>query len=334
MTIKDLAAKTGYSLGTISRVLNNQAHVSEQAREVILKAAQESGFRLNANARQLKQQHSNSILVLCKGRGNELYEELLVIIQSRFAQTQHPVIIDYIDESENVVRRAIQLCPEKKPVGILFLGGNRDEFLEDFHRISVPCVLVTGHAEQFPFPNLSSVTSDDVLSASIAIDHLVEQGHRNIVVVGGHRDYSDITQQRYQGCLQAFQRNDISFREDRDYETCRYTYEEGYRAATELLRRNDSFTALFAMSDVMAIGAIRALRDQGRQVPEDVSVVGLDGLSIGAYTVPRLSTVAQSARELANKSVDLLLQGISNKEVGHVTVPVSLQKRESVKALL
>ena len=117
MTIKDLAAKTGYSVGTISRVLNNQSHVSEQAREVILRAAQECGFHLNANAKQLKQQHSNSILVICKGRANELFDTMLVTLQSRAAQAGFPLIVDYLDESENVVKRALRLCPEKKAPG-------------------------------------------------------------------------------------------------------------------------------------------------------------------------------------------------------------------------
>ena len=82
MTIKDLAAQTGYSVGTVSRVLNHQPHVSELAREIILKAAEESGFQLNENARQLKQQQSNSLLVICKGNYNELFDELLIAIQS------------------------------------------------------------------------------------------------------------------------------------------------------------------------------------------------------------------------------------------------------------
>ena len=330
MTIKDLAAITGYSVGTVSRVLNNQAHVSDQAREVILKAAQESGFHLNTNAKQLTQQHSNSILVVCKSRSNELFDALLVIIQSRIAQTSHPLIVDYVDESENVVQRAAQLCPEKKPLGILFLGGNRDEFLEDFHRITVPSVLVTGQARDLPFPNLSSVTSDDFEAARLAIDHLVKLGHRNITVVGGNRSYSDITRQRYAGCQEAFRENNICFREDRDYETARYTFEDAYRAAGSLLSRNSDFTALFAMSDVMAIGAIRALRDAGRRVPEDVSVIGVDGLSIGEYTVPRLSTIAQSAESLANRSMDLLLHSIDRKQGGiHELVPVTLEQKES-----
>lgn len=329
MTIKDLAAKTGYSVGTISRVLNNQSHVSDQAREIILRAAQESGFHLNANAKQLKQQHSNSILVICKGRSNELFDTMLVTLQSQAAQSGFPLIVDYIDESENVVRRAVRLCPEKKPLGVVFLGGNREEFLEDFGKITLPCVLVTGRAADLPFANLSSVSSDDTLAGKMAIDHLVALGHRNIAVLGGNRSYSDITQQRYEGCLQAFRQHGILFQEARDYETARYTYADGYRAVNALLQRNAAFTALFAMSDVMAIGAIRALKDAGKRVPEDVSVIGVDGLEIGAYTVPRLSTVAQSAESLARQSLELLMNGIQGKGSSHEIVPVTVEQRES-----
>ena len=199
MTIKDLAAQTGYSVGTISRVLNNQPHVSELAREIILKAAEESGFQLNENARQLKQQQSNSLLVICKGKSNELYDALLVALQSRVADTQYTLIVDYNDESVNEVRRALQLCREKKPQGILFFGGNQENFQECFHRIQVPCVLVTASAAELSFPNLSSVTSDDTRAAAMAIDSLLEQGHREVVVIGGNRTYSDITRLRYQG---------------------------------------------------------------------------------------------------------------------------------------
>ncbi len=334
MTIKDLAAQTGYSVGTVSRVLNDQPHVSELAREIILKAAAESGFQLNANAKQLKQQHSTSILVICKGTANELFDTLLVAIQARIAETNYPLIVDYIDESANEVRRAVQLCLEKKPLGILFLGGNQQNFLEDFHHISVPCVLVTNSGEALPFANLSSVASDNTLAAAMAIDCLVALGHKKIAVIGGNRSYSDTTQLRYQGCLNAFRDHGIAFDGERDYETARFTYTDGYRAAKALLERDSGFTALFAMSDVMAIGAIRALNDAGKRVPEDVSVMGFDGLAIGEYMVPRLSTISQSVEDLAQKSLELLQRTIEDgTDARHEIVPVAILEKESIRRL-
>lgn len=334
MTIKDLAAQTGYSVGTVSRVLNNQPHVSELARETILKAAAESGFQLNTNAKQLKQQHGTSILVICKGNANELFDTLLVSIQAKIAQTQYPLIVDYIDESENEVRRAVQLCLEKKPLGILFLGGNQEHFLADFRHIKLPCVLVTNSSADLPFPNLSSVCVDDIQAAYMAISRMAGMGHEKIVVLGGHRHYSDTTMLRYRGCLNAFREQGIAFDEARDYETARFDYEDSYRAAKALMARNPDFTALFAMSDVMALGAIRALTDGGRRVPEDVSVLGFDGLNIGNYTVPRLSTVVQPVEALAEKSLEMLSHSIEDGTTArHEIVPVQVLLKESVKAL-
>ena len=101
-----------------------------------------------------------------------------------------------------------------------------------------------------------------------------------------------------------------------------------------LLERNPNFTALFAMSDVMALGAIRALADAGKRVPEDISVVGFDGLQIGQYTLPRLSTVAQSVEQLAQRSLWLLLQSIEKGAAArHEVVPVHLVLRESVRKM-
>lgn len=334
MTIKDLSAQTGYSVGTVSRVLNNQPNVSEKARNAILAAAQATGFQLNTNAKQLKQAHSNSILVIVKGISNLLFSRLVEAVQARMVQSDHPLIVDYMDEDSNEVRRAIHLCAEKKPLGILFLGGNRETFLADFHKIDVPCVLVTDDAANLPFPNLSSVSSDDVLAAKMAIETLVHLGHQRIAVIGGDRNVSDTTRLRYNGCMEAFRTHGIDFDEELDYESVRFSYADGYEAASSLLDKGRKFTALFAMADVMAIGAIRALQDHGLRVPEDVSVMGFDGLEIGDFTVPRLATIQQSVEELAEQSIRMLQEHITKRqEPQYEMVPVSVQIRESVRKI-
>ena len=331
MTIKDLAVRTGYSVGTVSRVLNDQPHVSDTAREIILQAARESGFQLNTNAKQLKQQHSTSILIICKSHGNALFSGLLAAIQSRLLRGHYPIIVDYVDESENEVRRAIQLCQETKPLAVMFLGGQTMNFRKDFHHICLPCVLVTTDASELNFPNLSSVSVNDNDAAQLVIDQLISMGHRKFAVVGGDRENSDTARLRFQGCLEAFARSGISFDPKQDYETSRFEYLDGYRATQTLLSRGRKFTALFAMSDVMAIGAIRALCDAGLRVPQDVSVMGLDGVPIGEYTNPRLSTVAQPVDSLAERSLALLLSSLEDHTPArHEVVPVTLFMRESV----
>ena len=332
MTIKDLSAQTGYSVGTVSRVLNNQPNVSEKARKTILEAARATGFQLNTNAKQLKQQHSNSILVLVKGTSNQLFSALVEELQQRMSDAAHPLTVDYLDEDRNEVRRALQLCLEKKPRGILFLGGNRQNFLADFDKIGVPCVLVTDDASGMPFRNLSSVSSDDRAASRMAIDALIARGHQRFAIIGGDRDVSDTTKLRYQGCMDAFSAHGIVFDGEADYENVRFSYQGGYSAACNLLDRGRHFTALFAMSDVMAIGAIRALHDRGLKVPEDVSVMGFDGLQIGDFMKPRLSTVCQDPQELARRSVEILLENIESAQPPrYETVSVRIQLRDSIQ---
>ena len=332
MTIKDLSALTGYSVGTISRVLNNQPNVSEKARKAIWEAARATDFQINTNAKQLKQQQSNSILALVKGTSNHLFGALVEQLQLRTRDADHPLTVDYLDEDHNEVRRALQLCLEKKPRGILVLGGNRQNFLADFDKIGVPCVLVTADAAGMPFENLSSVSSDDRLASRLAIDALIAAGHRNFAIIGGDRTVSDTARLRYEGCQDAFSVHGIAFDRMEDYENVRFSYEGGYRAACSLLDRGRKFTALFAMSDVMAIGAIRALTDRGLKVPEDVSVMGFDGLHVGNFILPRLSTVCQDPEEMARRSVEILLENIEKPQPPrYETIPVQVQLRESTQ---
>ncbi len=334
MTIKDLAAKTGYAVGTVSRALNNHPNVSERARQVILEAAAESGFQLNINAKQLKQHHSTTILVVVKGTGNELFGEMVESIQNLIAQTRYQLVVDYMDEDENEVLRALQLCREKKPLGILFLGGNNRNFIRSFGDIDIPCVLVTNDASMLTFDNLSSVSTDDREAARRAIDTLIGLGHGCIAVIGGDRTVSDISRLRYEGCLQSFAEHGIAFDPQQDYQGVRFSYRDGYRATRELLNNSRPYTAIFATADVLAIGTIRALRDCGMRVPEDISVMGLDGLPLGSFLVPQLATIRQTVSLLAKRSVEILLDSIEQGAPAcHETVPFEVLSRESVRSI-
>lgn len=334
MTIKDLAAKTGYAVGTVSRALNNHPNVSEKARSAILKAAKESGFELNVNAKQLKQHHSTTVLVVVKGTRNELFGEMVESIQTLIAQTRYQLVVDYMDEDLNEVHRALQLCREKKPLGILFLGGNNRNFAQDFGKIDIPCVLVTNDASRLPFDNLSSVSTDDQEAARCAIDTLISLGHSRIAIIGGNRAISDTSRLRYEGCMRAFDQHGIVFDTERDYQGVRYSYQDGYEATQALLKKDCQFTAIFAIADVMAIGAIRALRENGLRVPEDVSVMGIDGLPLGSYLVPQLATIGQSVHQLAQRSVEILLGCIEDGAPAcHETIPFGVLPRESIRAI-
>ena len=330
MTIKDLSRQTGYSVGTISRVLNDQPNVSEKARRAILEAAEKSGFQLNINAKMLKQHHSNSILVVLKGTDNQLFGALTESLQSLAVHTPYSLIMDYLDEDSNEVSHAVERCREKKPLGILFLGGNEENFRTHFGMITQPAVLVTNDGSRLGFENLSSVSSHDREAAHQAMELLIGLGHSRIGIIGGQRRVSDTARVRYAGCMDALEGKNVTV----DYEGVRFSYADGYRAAQLLLERMPELTAIFAMADVMAIGAIRALRDKGLRVPEDVSVVGYDGLPIGGYTVPTLSTVRQDTQRLAERALQILQQQIEEgAPAKHETIPAMVVSRESVRRI-
>lgn len=140
MTIKDLAEKSGYSVATVSRVLNNHPNVSDKAREEINKLVDKCGFQINTNAQQLKQ-HANSIVVVVKGTSNEMFAEMIETIQTQIDKTDYPLHVDYMDEDCNEVLRAIQLCREKNHWVFFFSAATVKIFREISEKSKSPVFL-------------------------------------------------------------------------------------------------------------------------------------------------------------------------------------------------
>ncbi len=331
MTIKDIAKLSGYGVATVSRVLNDHPDVSDETRRKVLAVVEEQNFHPNNNAKHLKQQASTSIAVIVKGTQNMLFADLVEKLQALLRDAGQDAAVYYLDEDANEVAYACQLCRERRPMGILFLGGDRELFQAAFQDISVPCVLLTNTAGDLNFHNLSSITTDDREASRQAVRFLADRGHRRIGMLGGNWSCFQIGHSRYLGCQQACRELGLPFDGERQCEPCRYSLEEGYAATKVLLERCPDLTAIFAVSDVTALGAMRALRDLGKRVPEDISVMGYDGIAIGQYSLPRLTTVRQDTQRLAQRGVDALLHGIQRKSPPvHELVPFQLIEGESV----
>ena len=331
VTIKDIARLSGCGVATVSRVLNNHPDVSEETRRRVMEVVEANNFRPNNNAKHLKQQTTTSIAILVKGSQNMLFAGLVECIQALLRENGRDATVDYLDEEANEVARAAQLCRERKPLGILFLGGDLELFREGFQSVGVPCVLLTNAAGELDFANLSSITTDDNAAAGQAIEYLAARGHRHIGIISGSWSCTQVGYSRFQGGLRACRRLGLPFDEDRQCEPCRYSMGEAYAAARRLVERCPELTAIFAVSDVMAIGVIRALRDLGKRVPEDVSVVGFDGIPLSQYFVPRLTTVRQDTQRLAERGVEVLLRNVEQpSRPFHELVPFQLVEGESV----
>ena len=334
MTIKDIARLSGCGVATVSRVLNQHPDVSEETRRRVLAVVEEYGFQPNNNAKHLKQQAGTGIIILVKGTQNMLFADLVERVQTLLQENDREAVVYYLDEDADEVAYALQLCRERKPIGILFLSGDVEMFGAKFQGISVPCVLLTNTAGELEFENLSSITTDDGEAAAQVIDFLAERGHRRIGILGGNWVCSQISYRRLKGCEKTFARLGLPFDQERQCEPCRYSMGEAYAATLRLLERCPDLTAIFAVSDVMAMGTIRALRDLGKRVPEDISVVGFDGIAMANYSVPRLATVRQDTQRLAERGVDILLHNIERKNRPvHEVVPFQLIPGESVARL-
>lgn len=332
MNIKDIAKESGYSITTVSRALNNKPEVNESVRKHILEIAEKNGFQLNSNAKHLKQQTGYGVAIIVKGTKNMLFSAIIEMMQAQLKYYGYPGMVYYNDEYENEVDAAARICRERKPVAIAFLGGNMQNFDSEFEKIAIPCVLVTNSGEHIKADNLSSVTTDDAEAAYFAISCLIENGHRRIGVIGGNIDISYTSKLRAEGCDRAFREKGVEFDFSKHYRTCRYSFSESYKAMAELLKTTPDLTAVFCMSDIMAVGAIRAITDLGKKVPDDISVIGFDGIELASYLVPLLTTIKQNAEEISKRSVEILWGCISRGERAvHEKIPFEFIPGESVR---
>ena len=336
MDIRDIARLSGYSVGTVSRVLNDHPGVSVRARERVLEVVREVGYEPNTNARHLKMRGRASFAIMVKGMQNLLFNDIIEKAEGLFAEADEEARVHFVDEDADEVARAAHLDKIRHPKGFLFLGGDPNNFRGSFDQIGVPCVLLTNTAEGWGLTGLSSFSTDDEAAAEAVIDHLWECGHRRIGVLGGNRKVSEVSEHRLAGVVRAFEAHGARFDVDRWYEPCRFSMGAGYEAAMRLLERADDLTAVFAFGDVIALGALRAATDRGFRVPLDISLVGFDGVDVSQYSVPRLTTVRQDAGLLARRGVEALLAATRGKDARsvHESVPFRLLRRESVLSLL
>ncbi len=317
ITIKDIAQISGYSISTVSRVINNRSDVSEKAREKIESIIREQNYQPNENARMLKQNISSDISVIVRGSKSIFLESILEEVQIRMGKHGENINVHFIAETDDEVATAVQVGQTLKPKGFIFLGGSADHFREEFSQISLPSVLVTVDAADFGYDNLSSFTTDDEEAAACAVNMLLKQGHRRIGILGGYlSDRSGEFEDNYRtlrirGAVKELEKHGIRFDFEKDYEPCAFSAESAFPAADKLLRRSPDLTAVFALNDAVAVGAIRAFRDMGLDVPRGISVVGFNGVSYVRYLNPRLATIRQDTAKLARKSVDDLLLRIS-----------------------
>jgi len=328
-TIKDIAAMAGVSVTTVSRVLNHRPDVNETTRKKVEQIIRDCHFIGNTNARGLKQ-GSEVIGVVVRGRSNPFLGSLAESILARADSIPDSFVTEYIDEKADEFRTALRMTRQNHVKGLIFVGSLIDSRVEAIRNLELPMVFTTVNAEAASLPMASSVAVDDRSMGRLVAEELLNLGHRRIAVFGSNPVAGDSLAMRFQGFCDAFTERGLTY--DRSlYRESRFSYEAGYDTAAAFFAEHRDVTALFTMSDTVAVGAVRALKDMSISVPEDVSVVGFDGIEIGRFTLPRLTTVEQPVDEIARRSVNLLLDMMEKSAAPrHILVDAFFRKRESV----
>ena len=330
-TIRDIAQKAGVSVTTVSRVLNNRPDVSRATQEKVRRVMAECHFVGNANARGLKQAESDLVAVIIRGRRNPFLNELAEAMLQCGRESRAAFITEYIDERADEFHHARVLIGQRRITGIIFVGSRIDGRCEALADVSVPMVFATVSTEGTVMARASSVSIDDERMAREAVEALLDRGHRRIAVFGGDREGDDSLALRARGAEEALSSRGLRL-DGENYVETRLTLSDAYAAALDFFRRSPAVDAAFCMSDTAAMGVMRALSDLGRRVPQDVSVLGVDGVDVDEYLTPRLSTIAQPVQELARQSVAVLRDlMVSGAPARHVTVGAKLILRESVR---
>lgn len=334
MTIKDIARLAGVSVSTVSRVLNNHPDVSEKAKEKVLAIVDEYNYIPNTSARELGKASSDNIGVVVRGMSNPFYTDIITAIGSRIEKAGYTMVMQQIGSVDDEILTAARMERDKRLQGLIFLGGRLDYTKSQMNSINIPYVCCTFNNEygNLDKSDYSSVCIDDNQSAYDAVECLYKRGHRRIAVLLSGADDGSVSQVRFEGYERALKDFGIPVDKNLIIEINSFGIADAYLGFQKWLKSHQDFTAVFAIADNMAMGAMKALRDAGKRVPEDVSVIAIDGIEASEYMNPVLSTLCQPMEKMGTEAVKLLVDIIDGKNVHrHIILPTTLREGETLK---
>jgi Transcriptional regulators len=341
ITIKDIAKKCGVGVSTVSRAINNHPDINQETKEKILSMIKEYNYIPNNSARNLKRSESNTIAVLIKGISNPFFNNMLKVLEKEIEKQKYSFLLHRVEEHQDEIDLALLLVKEKRLKGIVFLGGFFSHSVEKLKQINVPFVLSTGGVtEKMDLKYYSSVTVDDYKESYKIVDYLCKIGHQKIAIITAPKEDESIGKLRLSGYVKALEDNHIPidsnlirYRKDDNLEIFSMKY--GYEVTKEFLQSGIECTAIYAISDSMAVGTCKAIFDMGKKVPSDYSVVGYDGLDIAYYYEPSITTIRQPVEEMAHETIRILFDIINDDKVKeHKTFDGELIVGQSTRNIL
>ncbi|MEE8391967.1 MAG: LacI family DNA-binding transcriptional regulator [Anaerolineae bacterium] len=302
--MRDVAEHAGVSVTTVSHVINETRPVSDELQQRVLVAMQELGYQPNLLARGLRRGETHTIGMITPDNANPFFAEVARGVEDTSFERGYSVILCNSDGDLNKELLYANVLSEKRVDGILFVAvGVSTEHIRDLQAQRMPLVVVD---RDIPDVDVDSVLTDNARGGWLATHHLIELGHRRIGCISGPSDVTP-SAERVTGYWLALDEGSIPVDEALVMKGD-FQYESGYQAAHQLLSMSDPPTAIFACNDLMAIGAIRAALELGRQVPADLSVIGFDDVPLASFANPPLTTIVQPKYEIGTVATTMLLE--------------------------
>lgn len=309
VSIYDVARVAAVSIATVSRTLNGSGLVAEATRARVLDAAQALGYEPNSIARSLVTRATQTIGLLLPDIMNPFFPELVRGVQLLAAERSYTLLLAQTGGDPETERRYLDLLRGKAIDGVLVVGlAMRRERLARFAASGIPLVSLDRDVD---LPGTVMVHLDNRVGARRAIEHLLSLGHRAIAHIAGPSALK-VSRARTRGYADALRTAGVARRPELSVEAD-FTEDGGRQACLRLLDAGTAFSAVFAANDLMAIGALAALKERGVAVPADVSIVGFDDIHLAAYTSPTLTTVRQPTYDMARCATQILIDAIQGQ---------------------
>ncbi|MED4128591.1 LacI family DNA-binding transcriptional regulator [Shouchella miscanthi] len=331
ITIYDIAKKTGFSISTVSKVLNKRNDVSEKTKKIINEAVTELGYLPSSNARSLSTKKSWTIgVVFVEDAGNGLEHPFFNAVIENFKKTVEIEGYDLLFASRKIgkeKRSYLDHFMYRGVDGVVVVCSSHTPELQRLINSDIPSVVI-----DLDTRGVSVVYSDNFHGAELAVDHLISLGHEKIAHISGHKKLY-VGEERLQGYKQTMKKHDLFIPDEYIVDGGYFTYEGGKAAMERLLAAKDTPTAVFVAGDLMAIGAMAAIYDAGLTIPDDISIVGFDDIQIAEYVHPALTTIRQDTKLIGKTAATLIMDQMANKKKAHMSVkiPVSLVTRRSCR---
>jgi len=336
ITIKDISKKSGFSVTTVSKALNNYPDVSKKTRGKILALAKDMGYIPNSTARNLVRKRSDTIgIIFDELSGVGLRHPLFSKILESFKHTVELEGFDilFLSHEINGTKSSYlnhSLRKQAEGVFVVCADFQSDEMVEMYDS-SLPLVVI-----DFEDERVCNVTANNQQGVFLAVDKFIQSGHKKIADIHGGKN-TFIGGVRKKAFEDAMAHYSYDVPESYSVEGEYFSKEEGYHAMEELMAIDDAPTAVFCASDMMAIGAIQAIRDNGKSVPDDFSVIGFDGIEMGQVISPHLTTFRQDTEkmgEIAGKRLLSMIEKRKRNGCNSIVVDGELIDGETVKECL